>query len=58
MDFTQKQLTQNQKPGLWHWAAYYAGKGSLFRKGVTYRHLRYVADVKRFKDEFDEKFKN
>ena len=39
-------------------AAYYAGKGSLFRKGVTYRHLRYVADVKEFKDEFDEKFKN
>ena len=36
----------------------YGGKSSLFRKGVTFRHLRYVADVKRFKVEFDEKFKN
>jgi len=39
-------------------SAYYAGRTSLSRTGITEPHLRYVADVKRFKGEFDEKFKD
>jgi soluble lytic murein transglycosylase-like protein len=37
-------------------SAYYAGMTSLSQTGMTESHLKYVADVKRFKDEFDEKF--
>ncbi len=39
-------------------SAYYAGRTSLAQTGMTASHLRYVADVKRFQGEFDEKFKN
>jgi hypothetical protein len=37
-------------------SAYYAGMTSLSQTGMTESHLNYVADVNRFKDEFDEKF--
>ena len=39
-------------------SAYYAGITSLSRTGMKKSHLKYVADVNKFKDEFDEKFKN
>ena len=39
-------------------SAYYAGRTSLAQTGMTASHLRYVADVKRFQGEFDEKFKD
>lgn len=37
-------------------SAYYAGVTSLSQTGMTESHDKYVADVTRFKDEFDEKF--
>ena len=37
-------------------SAYYAGITSLSQTGMTESHLKYVADVIGFKDEFDEKF--
>ena len=39
-------------------SAYYAGMTSLSQTGMTESHLKYVADVNRFKDEFDEKFQD
>jgi soluble lytic murein transglycosylase-like protein len=39
-------------------SAYYAGRTSLAQTGMTASHLRYVADVKRFQGEFNEKFKD
>ena len=37
-------------------SAYYAGVTSFSETGMTECHLKYVADVNRFKNEFDEKF--
>jgi soluble lytic murein transglycosylase-like protein len=37
-------------------SAYYAGITSLSQTGMTESHHKYVTDVTRFKDEFDEKF--
>jgi soluble lytic murein transglycosylase-like protein len=39
-------------------SAYYAGMTSLPRTGITESHINYVADVSKFKKEFDEKFQN
>jgi hypothetical protein len=39
-------------------SAYYAGLNSLSQTGITESHIRYVAEVKKFKKEFDEKFEN
>ncbi len=39
-------------------SAYYAGMTSLSQTGITESHIKYVADVNRFKREFDEKFEN
>ena len=39
-------------------SAYYAGITSLSETGMTESHIKYVADVNRFKREFDEKFEN
>jgi len=39
-------------------SAYYAGITSLSQTGMTESHIKYVADVNRFKKEFDEKFEN
>ena len=39
-------------------SAYYAGITSLSQTGMTKSHVKYVADVTRFKGEFDEKFQN
>jgi soluble lytic murein transglycosylase-like protein len=36
-------------------SAYYAGVTSFSQTGMTESHNKYVADVTRFKDEFDEK---
>lgn len=37
-------------------SAYFAGMTSLSQTGMTESHMKYVADVKKFKKEFDEKF--
>jgi soluble lytic murein transglycosylase-like protein len=37
-------------------SAYFAGMTSLAQTGMTESHIKYVADVNKFKDEFDEKF--
>jgi hypothetical protein len=52
--------TERSESDIWNsvLSAYYAGRTSLSRTGMTASHLRYVADVKRFRGEFDEKFKN
>ncbi len=39
-------------------SAYYAGLNAVNRTGITKSHLQYVADVNKFKQEFDEKFQN
>ena len=39
-------------------SAYYAGMTSFSQTGMTEGHNKYVADVTRFKDEFDEKFQD
>lgn len=39
-------------------SAYYAGITSLSQTGITESHIKYVADVNRFKEEFDEKFQD
>ena len=36
-------------------SAYYAGINSFSQTGMTESHIKYVADVNRFKEEFDEK---
>jgi soluble lytic murein transglycosylase-like protein len=37
-------------------SAYYAGITSFSQTGMTESHIKYVADVSKFKNEFDEKF--
>jgi soluble lytic murein transglycosylase-like protein len=37
-------------------SAYFAGVTSLSQTGMTESHIKYVSDVNKFKDEFDEKF--
>jgi soluble lytic murein transglycosylase-like protein len=39
-------------------SAYYAGMTSLSQTGMTESHVKYVADVNKFKKEFDEKLQN
>jgi soluble lytic murein transglycosylase-like protein len=36
-------------------SAYFTGMTSLSQTGMTKSHIKYVTDVKRFKEEFDEK---
>jgi soluble lytic murein transglycosylase-like protein len=52
--------TSKSETEIWNFvfSAYYAGRTSLSRTGITEPHLRYVADINRFKGEFDEKFKD
>lgn len=39
-------------------SAYYAGQNSFSQTGITKSHIQYVAEVIKFKKEFDEKFGN
>jgi soluble lytic murein transglycosylase-like protein len=57
-DYYEK--TSTSESGVWESAlsAYYAGLNSLAQTGITESHTRYVAEVNRFKKEFDEKFEN
>jgi soluble lytic murein transglycosylase-like protein len=52
--------TSKSESGAWESAlsAYYAGLNSFSQTGVTESHIRYVAEVNKFKKEFDEKFEN
>ena len=52
--------TYKSESEAWEYAlsAYYAGLNSFSKTGITKSHIRYVADVNKFKKEFDEKFEN
>jgi soluble lytic murein transglycosylase-like protein len=50
--------TTNSEGEIWKsvLSAYFAGMTSLSQTGMTESHIKYIADVNKFKDEFDEKF--
>ena len=52
--------TEKSESELWKsvLSAYYAGITSLSKTGIKDNHKKYVADVSKYKGEFDEKFKN
>lgn len=52
--------TEKSEEEIWEsvLSAYYAGITSFSRTGMTESHVNYVADVNKFKKEFDEKFQN
>jgi soluble lytic murein transglycosylase-like protein len=52
--------TSKSESEIWESAlsAYYAGVTSLSQTGINESHTRYVTEVKKFKEEFDEKFEN
>jgi len=52
--------TAKSETDLWNsvFSAYYAGKTSLSQTGITDFHLKYIADINRFKGEYDEIFAN
>jgi soluble lytic murein transglycosylase-like protein len=52
--------TSKSETDLWNsvLSAYYAGKNSFSQTGITDFHLKYIADIKRFKGEYDQKFSN
>ena len=52
--------TTNSEGEIWKFvlSAYFAGMTSLSQTGMTESHVKYIADVKKFKEEFDEKFQN
>jgi len=52
---TSKSESETWKSAL---SAYYAGLNSLSQTGITKSHIQYVAEVNKFKKEFDEKFEN
>ncbi len=52
---TSKSESETWKSAL---SAYYAGANSLSQTGITKSHIQYVAEVNKFKKEFDEKFEN
>ena len=49
--------TAQSDSDLWEWvlSAYYAGRTSVDQYGIDSSHKKYVADVNRFKSEFDKK---
>jgi soluble lytic murein transglycosylase-like protein len=52
--------TGKSETDLWNsvFSAYYAGKTSLSQTGITDSHSKYIADINRFKGEYDEIFSN
>lgn len=52
--------TTNSEGEIWKFvlSAYFAGITSLSQTGMTESHVKYIADVKKFKEEFDEKFQD
>jgi len=50
--------TTNSEGEIWKsvLSAYFAGMTSLSQTGITESHIKYIADVNKFKEEFDEKF--
>ncbi len=52
-----KKTTKSEEE-IWKFvlSAYFAGVTSLSQTGMTESHIKYVADVNKFKEEFDEKF--
>jgi hypothetical protein len=58
--FAYYEKTSDSESETWESAlsAYYSGLNSLSKTGITQSHIQYVAEVNKFKKEFDEKFKN
>lgn len=58
--FDYYKRTSRSEADLWNsvLSAYYAGKTSLSQTGITDSHLKYIADVNRFKGEYDKIFAN
>jgi hypothetical protein len=58
--YNHYRTTQPSESAIWESAlsAYYTGLNSLSQTGITESHIRYVAEVNRFKKEFDEKFED
>jgi soluble lytic murein transglycosylase-like protein len=54
------RTTAKSESEIWRSAlsAYYAGLNSLSQTGITESHARYVAEINKFKKEFDEKLEN
>ena len=54
------QKTSKSESETWESAlsAYYSGVNSFSQTGITKSHIQYVAEVNKFKKEFDEKFEN
>jgi soluble lytic murein transglycosylase-like protein len=52
------KTTAKSESEIWESAlsAYYAGLNSLSQTGITESHIRYVAEVNKFKAEYDKKF--
>ncbi len=52
------KVTAKSETAAWESAlsAYYAGLTSLSHTGITESHIRYAAEVNRFKEEYDKKF--
>jgi len=52
--------TSRSEADLWNsvLSAYYAGKNSFSQTGITDLHLKYIADIRRFKCEYDEILSN
>jgi len=52
------KTTAKSESEIWEFAlsAYYAGQNSLSQTGITESHIRYVAEVNKFKEEYDKKF--
>jgi len=58
--FDYYKRTSRSEADLWNsvLSAYYAGKNSFSQTGITDLHLKYIADIRRFKGEYDEIFSN
>ncbi len=58
--YVHYRKTSESESEIWQSAlsAYYAGLNSFSQTGITQSHVRYVADVTKFKKEFDEKLQN
>jgi membrane-bound lytic murein transglycosylase MltF len=58
--YNHYDTTDKSESAIWESAlsAYYTGLNSVSQTGITKSHIQYVAEVTKFKKEFDEKFEN
>ncbi len=55
-EYYRKTLTSEEEVWKSVLSAYYAGPTSFSETGMTESHIKYVAEVSKYKGEFDEKF--